>query len=89
MSTVADDAMRLSLHILSKAAFGVLMTWSEKGKATRSETLDHGHSMSYTEAQATLLDSIIWVLVCPHFVLSSCPVFISATDIMKNTSHLK
>ena len=76
LSTIADDAMRLSLHILSKAAFGVPMTWPEKGKATRSNGLDHGHSMSYTEAQATLLRSIIWVLVCPHFVLSSRPLFI-------------
>ena len=71
--SLAEDAMRLSLHVISKAGFGVHMDWPEKsdGKArNEAEKLENGHTMSYIDALGTLLHLILPVLIVPHGLLS-------------------
>ena len=81
--TIADDAMRLSLHVISRAGFGVRLQWpgTEKPQTkgsmkedsedpvSSSEFKGH-HTMSYTEALSTVLHNIIAILVTPSFLLS-------------------
>ena len=81
--TIADDAMRLSLHVISRAGFGVRLQWpgnesSQDGiipgaKGVTSSDIPEGHSMSYTEAMSILLHNILVILLTPHFLLSKCP----------------
>lgn len=82
--TLADDAMRLSLYVISRAGFGVHLQWpgtegahanggvknGEERKASSPVTAQ-GHSMSYTDALGSLLHNILWVLILPPFLLSN------------------
>ena len=80
--TVADDAMRLSLHVISRGGFGVKLAWPGKGKATEnghvkgghgsafSSTVSEGHTMSYTDALGMLLHNVLVVLLTPRVLLS-------------------
>lgn len=82
ISTIAEDAMRLSLYVISRAGFGVRLQWpgtevqgnahSEKGEdgSISSSGVSGDHSMSYTDALGTCLHSIILILVTPRFLLS-------------------
>ena len=87
--TLADDAMRLSLYVISRAGFGVHLQWpategasanghvkiEEKGSDSSSD-IPRGHTMSYTDALGSLLHDILWVLILPPFLLSNL-----ATDV--------
>ena len=80
--TVADDAMRLSLHIISRAGFGVPLEWPAKAKASKnghvkgeegnasSASIPEGHTMSYADALGSVLHSILPLLTVPTFLLS-------------------
>lgn len=78
--TLADDAMRLSLHVISRAGFGVRLEWpgSEADHANKDNKnggrpdfdLPDGHAMSYTEALGLCLHNIILILVTPKLLLS-------------------
>lgn len=77
LRTVADDAMRLSLHIISSAGFGVPMAWpgsdvDEKGAAPEPK-LVNGHRMTYTDALASLLHNIVPVIALPTSLLKILP----------------
>ena len=81
--TLADDVMRLSLYVISRAGFGVRLQWPETGgtrasghvkmdvesNASSSDTPQE-HTMSYTDALGYLLHNILWVLLLPPFLLS-------------------
>lgn len=81
--TIADDAMRLSLYVISRAGFGVRLQWpgaeadqanghakeEEKGSVSSARVSGH-HTMSYTEALGTCLHNILVILVMPTFLLS-------------------
>jgi len=77
--TIADDAMRLSLHIISRAGFGVSLSWpteetradGKEGAAKSSSNIPQGHMMSYTDALGTVLHSIILILTLPWSLLST------------------
>ena len=75
--TAADDAMRLSLHIISKAGFGVSMAWpglpDESGQETRAANLEHGHTMTYTDALGILLHNMVPVILIPRLLLKYLP----------------
>lgn len=86
--TLADDAMRLSLYVISRAGFGVRLQWpgtgathanghvkNEEENNTSSSENAQKHTMSYTDALGSLLHNILWVLIVPPFLLSN-----SATD---------
>jgi cytochrome P450 len=82
-STITDlpsDAMRLTLHIISKAGFGVSLAWPKTGtqKAeddshvqSTSADIPKGHTMSYASALQTLLHHIILLIVTPRWILST------------------
>ena len=73
--TLTDDAMRISLHIISKAGFGVHLDWpGAKGSddGEKSELKD-GHTMTYTAALGELLEHIIPVIVTPKWLLKRLP----------------
>ena len=81
--TLADDVMRLSLYVISRAGFGIRLQWPETG-GTRagghvkmeeesnasSSDASQEHTMSYTDALGYLLHNILWVLLLPPFLLS-------------------
>ena len=76
--TIGDDAMRLSLHIISRAGFGVRLSWpgTDDGKEktnTYSSSLGEGHVMSFTNALSSLLHNIIPVIAIPTFFLKNLP----------------
>ena len=73
--TLADDAMRLSLHIISRAGFGVGLVWpgSEDESEKEVSKQKDGHTMTYTEALGTLLENIVPIMVTPKFLLSKLP----------------
>ena len=63
--------MRLSLHVISRAGFGVHLEWPGKEKAhEESQKIRHGHTMTYTDALGTLLHLLLLVLLVPRVVLS-------------------
>ena len=81
---VSDDTMRLSLHVISRAGFGVRLLWPgvedkstdgmdaglRGGKEESSSDIPAGHTMSYTEALSSLLHNILWVFLVPNWLLS-------------------
>ncbi len=79
--TIADDSMRLSLHVISRAGFGVHLQWPGQEKtqgneraggkdATSSAAIPEGHEMSYTDALGSLLHNVLTLLITPRFLLS-------------------
>ena len=74
---IADDAMRLSLHVISRAGFGVPLKWPKKGEegTKMGEKLENGHTMTYTEALGSLLHNILWLLALPRGLLSMYYLF--------------
>ncbi|KAI9872665.1 MAG: hypothetical protein M1830_001356, partial [Pleopsidium flavum] len=85
---VADDTMRLSLHVISRAGFGVRLLWPGIEDATEktdrsaeipgagqetSTDVPKGHTMSYTDALGSLLHNILWVMLLPRWLLIALP----------------
>ncbi|SLM41142.1 cytochrome p450 [Lasallia pustulata] len=86
---VADDTMRLSLHVISRAGFGVRLLWPgvedgdppvkgrdaqvPGGVAPSCVAVGRGHTMSYTDALSSLLHRLIAVLLLPKFLLKHIP----------------
>ena len=83
VKNVAEDTMKLSLHIISRAGFGIRSSWSGAGDDKPEEgdenvstvdsssgIVDKGHSMSYDDALGSLLDNIIFILLLPRSLLS-------------------
>ena len=70
---VGTDTMRLSLHIISRAGFGVRLLWphEEAEKRARGEEteLAPGHKMAYKDALEHLLENLVWVMLLPRWVL--------------------
>ncbi|KAI9836787.1 MAG: hypothetical protein M1819_000952 [Sarea resinae] len=78
VSTVANDTMRLSLHVISRAGFGVRCLWpgvesEDTGDAFSSAKIQAGHTMSYKDALTTLLHNLVWLIVVPHWLLAILP----------------
>ena len=81
--TLADDTMRLSLYVISRAGFGVRLQWpgiegdranglvknAEESSVSFSEIAQE-HTMSYTDALGSVLHNAIWILILPPFLLS-------------------
>jgi cytochrome P450 len=83
ISTLAADAMRLSLHVISRAGFGVRLKWpheenassdSEKDGEISSAKVPPGHTLAYKDALGTLLENIIWVFLFPRWLLQNSPL---------------
>jgi cytochrome P450 len=80
VTSVAEDTMRLSLHVISRAGFGVRLLWpgqkNDVGTAEdkvegeiSSAEIPEGHTMSFKDALSTLLESVLW-LALPKWILS-------------------
>lgn len=71
LKNVAAEAMRLSLHVISRAGFGVRLEWPhEEG----SELIPAGHTLSYKQALETLLIHIVAVMLTPKTILRNSPL---------------
>jgi len=76
LKEVPLDTMRLTLHIISDIGFGVKLLWpgeksNEKVEGTySSEIPPKGHSMSFENALNTLLETMMWPLIVPDWLLS-------------------
>ena len=85
VDSISEDAKKLSLHIISRAGFGVRSSWSGAGDEivqgkddegteaigdASSTVIDKGHSMSYDSAMSSLLDNVIFILLLPKILLS-------------------
>jgi cytochrome P450 len=85
---VADDTMRLSLHVISRAGFGRKLEWPEDDTDVQVDKdyvdpskiqndmagADEGHSMSYAYAIHCLLDNILFQLLFPRWLLRYVPL---------------
>lgn len=74
---MAEDFMSLSLHIISKAGFGVRVLWPHEESAGEGDEQDErfasnkpppGHTMSYKEAMSKLMKNVIWIPLCPRWL---------------------
>jgi hypothetical protein len=79
----AEDIMRLSLHVISRAGFGVRLLWpgqedvggTAKGKlegGVSSAGVPVGHTMSFEDALGTLLENVLWIVML-KWLLSMIP----------------
>ncbi|KJX92880.1 cytochrome p450 like protein [Zymoseptoria brevis] len=69
--SVASETMRLSLHIISRAGFGVRLHWPHEN---RDDSIPAGHSMTYKGALETLLHRILTVILTPRWMLANSPL---------------
>jgi cytochrome P450 len=80
VTDVPEDAMRLSLHVISRAGFGIRLLWpgqestgmfadEELTAGISSSKVPDGYTMSFKDALSTLLRSL-WVILIPTLVLS-------------------
>ena len=69
--------MRLSLHIISRAGFGVRLLWPgiETESKDTQQAPDRGHALSYTDALEGLLKNILFVVALPPGLLSKAHKF--------------
>ncbi|EKG17626.1 Cytochrome P450 [Macrophomina phaseolina MS6] len=75
------DMMSLSLHIISKAGFGVRCLWPHEeavGVDGQDERLTSskpppGHTMSYKEAMSKLMKNVIWIPMLPKWLRDVLP----------------
>lgn len=63
---VAEDTMRFSLHVISRAGFGVRLSWPHEPEQSKP---GKGHTMSYKDALGTLLENLPWVMLVPKHIL--------------------
>lgn len=73
---VAAQAMRLSLHVISKAGFGVRLPWPHEEAELE---IPEGHTLSFKDALSRLLENIIIVMLTPRWLLSRSPLQIHKT----------
>lgn len=77
--TLAQDTMRLSLAVISKAGFGREVLWpfeEERRFGPGGEGLPEGHEMTYTYSMRMLVKHLLWVLIPPNWL--RCTLMIAA-----------
>lgn len=67
---VNSEVMRLSLHVISQAGFGVHLHWPHENA---DDTIPEGHTMTYKGALETLLNSLLPVILTPRWLLKCSP----------------
>jgi len=63
---IAEDTMRLSLHVISRAGFGRSLKWPHEEAGVK---VPEGHTLSYKDALHNLLENIIQVMLMPRVLL--------------------
>lgn len=71
INNVSDEAMRLSLHVISRAGFGVRLTWPHEDDGPQE--LPEGHALTYKQALTTLLENLIVMLIVPKWIMRWFP----------------
>ncbi|KAK5168838.1 uncharacterized protein LTR77_006147 [Saxophila tyrrhenica] len=71
LKDIASQAMRLSLHVISAAGFGVRLQWPHE---LEDSDIPEGHTMSYKDALSTLLENLIVVMLTPKWILRNSPL---------------
>lgn len=80
VNSIAEDAMKLSLNIISRAGFGIRSSWLGTGEEkedvnvqttrdTSKVIFDKAHTQSYDNALSSLLDNMIFILLLPKTLL--------------------
>ena len=73
VESLAEDCMRLSLAVISKAGFGKEMTWPTKNSTEKNvgeaEIDERQHSMSFQHALAMLVSSVYFVAILPKTLM--------------------
>ncbi|KAI8924603.1 cytochrome P450 [Entophlyctis helioformis] len=64
---VTDDMMKLALHVISSAAFGVQLSWDD---ADDTAALAHGHHMSFKTATQEVIHNLKLKLALPAWAYS-------------------
>ncbi len=72
ITDVAGDTMRLSLHVISRAGFGVRLMWPHE-EGARDVAVPAGHKLSYKDAIHDLLQNILPIMLLPRWILSEPP----------------
>lgn len=81
---VADDCMKLSLHVISCAGFGVNLDWPAQGeepmanghasssteKEAKASEVNGDHTLSYVDALQSLLHNMLWIFIFPMSLMS-------------------
>ena len=78
ITALPSDTARLTLHIISKAGFGVSLAWpnsaaqeaKDNDVKVTSADIPKGHTMSYASALEELLHHILFMIIIPRWVLS-------------------
>jgi len=83
ISNLASDFMRVSLHVISKAGFGIKLTWpgenrnigQEKGSGTQDSQAGMlpGYTMSFFDATNIFMRNIVVVVVFGKKLISWYP----------------
>ena len=70
-SDVAAATMRLSLHVISRAGFGVRLLWphEEIEQMGKKADVPPGHTMTYKDALSSLLENILVVMLLPRWIV--------------------
>lgn len=76
LKDVAAQAMRLSLHVISRAGFGVRLQWPHE---ETDSLVPEGHTLSYKVALERLLLNIVVVMLTPKFILRNSPLKLHTT----------
>ena len=81
IKSLAEDCMRLALHIISWAGFGIKLKWPKRVSETSydeslspDETLGLGHTMSFQSSLHYLLEYCYVILASPNWYLKYTPV---------------
>ena len=81
---LGSNTFRLTLHVISWAAFGVRLRWSTKSKPAsdtskelsqqdgtgNDDELPPGHVLGFEDALQKLLANLVWIMLLPHALLS-------------------
>ncbi|QIW99633.1 hypothetical protein AMS68_005151 [Peltaster fructicola] len=70
LTDVSEGAMRLSLHVISRAGFGVGLLWPHEETTT---VVPKGHTLTYKDALSNLLHNLLVVLLTPRWLLPILP----------------
>jgi len=76
LPNMAEDTMRLSLSVLSRALLGHSMDWSwgnDFGNNAKSEDKGNCHSMSFTNSLQFLLSHILYLMMVPRWLVRFIP----------------
>ncbi|KAK3710934.1 hypothetical protein LTR37_009955 [Vermiconidia calcicola] len=70
LKDIAAQSMRLSLHVISRAGFGVRLEWPHEEV---DRLIPEGHTLSYKTALERLLENLIVVMLTPRWILKYSP----------------